>query len=491
MYRQVYNYQEPTGILVSQLAARPNKIKQLLDGFLKFDPFLERLVKVSQDFNAIALSADASTRKKVQHIQMCVLRCDFMIDVPSNSVKMVEYNTIASSFGILSQKVLEVQDYIRNKYGKDLNYCYEKIDPNTNEELTPEDKVIVDYANNKQRSYIDNMVSNFKQAITLYKQSQKEKFGAEPEDPWVLFVVEEKERNVVDQKIIEVQLQLQTGIKSMRVTFKDVLENQQMDENNVLRVFGKEIGFVYYRTGYQVEQYANEGDWQARTLLELSQAVKCPSIDYHLTTFKKFQQSFCDSNVMQEVMQNSGCSEHHQNLLNSLFSGIWSLEDYDSNTEVQDIVKKAIENPHSYVVKPQKEGGGNNFYDDDARDLLQKFINPETEVPVRENLKQYLIMERIYPPMVKVFMLRDGNLLEINSLSELGLFSLLFIDSSKEPGEQILVNKNFGTLMRTKGSHSNEGGVNSGYSVIDIPILYVNKEEKLPEQLPEQIQANW
>lgn len=71
-------------------------------------------------------------------------------------------------------------------------------------------------------------------------------------------------------------------------------------------------------------------------------------------------------------------------------------------------------------------------------------------------------------------MLRDGNLLEVNSLSELGLFSVLFIDSSKQPGQQIMVNQNFGTLMRTKGSHSNEGGVNSGYSVIDIPNVYIN-----------------
>jgi len=31
----------------------------------------------------------------------------------------------------------------------------------------------------------------------------------------------------------------------------------------------------------------------------------------------------------------------------------------------------------------------------------------------------------------------------------------------------ILKNENFGTLMRTKGSHSNEGGVNAGYAVID------------------------
>ena len=49
---------------------------------------------------------------------------------------------------------------------------------------------------------------------------------------------------------------------------------------------------------------------------------------------------------------------------------MWSLEDYDSSEEVQQIVANAINNPHSYVVKPQKEGGGNNFYDEEAKLLL-------------------------------------------------------------------------------------------------------------------------
>lgn len=74
-------------------------------------------------------------------------------------------------------------------------------------------------------------------------------------------------------------------------------------------------------------------------------------------------------------------------------------------------------------------------------------------------------MERINPPIIKAWMLRDGQLLEIDSLSELGIYSCIFMDT--ESPNLILMNENFGTLMRTKGSHSNEGGVNTGYAVID------------------------
>ena len=72
--------------------------------------------------------------------------------------------------------------------------------------------------------------------------------------------------------------------------------------------------------------------------------------------------------------------------------------------------------------------------------------------------------------MIKAWMLRDGSLLEIDSLSEIGCYSSLFLDlssSSEKEGDQLILNEEFGTLMRTKGSHSNEGGVNTGYSVID------------------------
>ena len=41
-------------------------------------------------------------------------------------------------------------------------------------------------------------------------------------------------------------------------------------------------------------------------------------------------------------------------------------------------------------------------------------------------------------------------------------------DTSKDT---MLENKNLGILFRTKGVISNEGGVNSGYSVIDNPFL--------------------
>lgn len=57
-------------------------------------------------------------------------------------------------------------------------------------------------------------------------------------------------------------------------------------------------------------------------------------------------------------------------MLKNVFTGMWSLEDYEKDKEVQDIVLKAIKDCHQFVLKPQKEGGGNNFYDANVTKLL-------------------------------------------------------------------------------------------------------------------------
>lgn len=48
-----------------------------------------------------------------------------------------------------------------------------------------------------------------------------------------------------------------------------------------------EVAVVYYRSGYQLEAYHTEKEWDVRLLLERSQAIKCPSIQYQLAGTKK------------------------------------------------------------------------------------------------------------------------------------------------------------------------------------------------------------
>jgi len=123
-----------------------------------------------------------------------------------------------------------------------------------------------------------------------------------------------------------------------------------------------------------------------------------------------------------------------------LFKGIWSLENFDSDKEVADVIVKALQNPHNYVMKPQKEGGGNNFFDDDIPRLLNEILKNEKPDLINE-MRTYLIMERINPPRVKQIQMRNGETKVLDCISEMGIFSSIFVrNNSADLTQEVLRN---------------------------------------------------
>jgi hypothetical protein len=75
-------------------------------------------------------------------------------------------------------------------------------------------------------------------------------------------------------------------------------------------------------------------------------------------------------------------------------------------------------------MKPQKEGGGNNFFDDMIVKILNEMVlNPDQAGEMRT----YLIMERINPPTLKQIQMRNGETKILDCISELGIFSSIFV----------------------------------------------------------------
>ena len=78
----------------------------------------------------------------------------------------------------------------------------------------------------------------------------------------------------------------------------------------------------------------------------------------------------------------------------------------------------------------------------------------------------YILMELITPPKQQNKMVRNGEIIDSQVVSELGIFGIVVTD-----GQGIQHNQSGGHLMRTKSAHSNEGGVASGYAVLDTPMI--------------------
>lgn len=56
------------------------------------------------------------------------------------------------------------------------------------------------------------------------------------------------------------------------------------------------------------------------------------------------------SGVLEEVLGKKFAPQKDK--LAEIFSGMWSLEEYENDAKVQDVVKQAINDPKNFVVKP-------------------------------------------------------------------------------------------------------------------------------------------
>jgi glutathione synthase len=121
-----------------------------------------------------------------------------------------------------------------------------------------------------------------------------------------------------------------------------------------------------------------------------------------------------------------------------------------------------VQNPERYVLKPQREGGGNNLYGQDLVQRLQQGLAADGG----RGLAAFILMQRIVPPPQRGVFVRAGAWQEDESLSELGIYGTFL-----KVGQQVVANEEVGHLVRTKTSSSNEGGVAAGFAVLDSPLL--------------------
>lgn len=105
--------------------------------------------------------------------------------------------------------------------------------------------------------------------------------------------------------------------------------------------------------------------------------------------------------------------------ISEIFTGLFTLDDTAEGAEA---IRLALANPAKYVLKPQREGGGNNVYDADIPVALAQMSTLERSA--------WILMERIFPPISRGYMVRpdgDGTAAPtiVDLVSELGVFGVI------------------------------------------------------------------
>ncbi|KAK0467207.1 glutathione synthase [Desarmillaria tabescens] len=365
----------------------------------------------------------------VQPLHLGLFRSDYLLhasDSDKLALRQVEFNTISSSFGTLSERVANLHRHLYS---------------------------LTDYFNASTWLKAENFSPNQTTAGLVEGLAAAHAAYNIPGSQ-ILFVVQPGERNVFDQRWLEYELLERHSIHVIRQTFDELASSASIDPStSALLVSSIEISTVYFRAGYTPTDYPTRSHFETRFLLERSKAINCPSIPLQLAGGKKVQQVLAQPGILERFLGEDFTVEQLEELRAS-WMGMWGLDEPDG-------IQKARERSAGLVLKPQREGGGNNVYKESIPPFLDTLSTEESQA--------WIAMELIVPPEgVKSYLVRaelTGSV-KTEVVSELGIFGWSLFGNKK-----IVEEKQVGWLVRTKGKDSNEGGVATGFSVLDSLLL--------------------
>lgn len=136
---------------------------------------------------------------------------------------------------------------------------------------------------------LDDITDGIASAHSIFNQQRR---GSD-ESSVVIMVVQADEKNFADQRLLHFNLLARSNgsVRMHRATMAEL----GADEDNVggsgtffdksTRSYyykGEMVSVFYFRSGYTPEDYVGEIEWAARRSIEMSSAIKCPSLGYHL-----------------------------------------------------------------------------------------------------------------------------------------------------------------------------------------------------------------
>jgi len=396
--------------LMHRVAHDNDFLKETLAKTITVDQFTGKLYEIHQTIIDEGGSAQSTA--------LGLFRSDYFFCCDSQGIKQVEFNTIASSFGALSARLVLSQKYVLSELGR--------------RDLLP---------NIPTNNALEGLATGMIDAWSIYNSKKSV----------VMFIVEDVTYNVCDQKFHEFEIRkLNPEVYVIRKTLTEVANEGHLGEGKRLFIGSQEVAVVYFRCGYHPDQYPTQREWDARLMIERSLAIKSPSIQYHLAGTKKVQQALALPGALEKYFDDKSKIDQ----IRGIFTGLYSLDQDETGNKA---VEKALSNPEKFVLKPQREGGGNNVYGLDIVPFLKKLENDNER-------NAYILMDRISPPITTNYVVRPGNkgAQKVDVINELGIFGYVIGDTN-----QIKINKQVGHMLRTKLSHVNEGGVAAGLGALD------------------------
>lgn len=413
-FERAVNIQPIINELIHKVAHNHEFLEDTLKYTVEVDEFTGRLYKLYDKVRQEGLA---------QCAMLGLIRSDYIQHIhDGNRIKQVEANTIASSFGGIGTHIVTMQRFVLQELGH----------PEMLENLA-------------ENNALEGLCSGMLEAWKIFGNK----------NAVIMFIIENVTYNICDQRFHEFEIRrLNPSVRVIRRTLTQIANTGKLGPNKELLIGKDTVAVVYFRAGYEPGHYPTEREWDARLMMERSTAIKCPTIHYHLAGTKKVQQALARPNALEKFLDDPEKIE----AIRDVFTGLYSF-DFDEFGDAA--VEMAMKTPERFVLKPQREGGGNNVYGVEIRDAVMKMKDSKER-------SAWILMDRITPPLQANYMVRPGQEVKepVDLVSELGIFGVIIGDA-----KTILSNKQVGHMLRSKLSSANEGGVAAGAGALDSPYL--------------------
>lgn len=422
-YRLALRIAAPLNTLLARLASDHAYLRTALAETATADPFTGRLLQL------LGTAPPGG-------VELSIVRTDYFVhkDASRRSPRMVEVNCIAASFGCLGCNTSRMHRFLARHPAVGADIDPSALPPNNSTRELARGLATAHAEYNKRHGLQSNL-----QCVAV-------------------LVCQPGERNAYDQDLLRNELWEAHQVEMLRMSLVDVCASGRLNEEGELCVTpaGRDgaplrVSVVYYRAGYTPNDYPSEKEWAARAVIEKSLAAKCPTVAMQLVGTKKIQQVLDQPGEVERFVDDPQEAAD----IRATFARQYSLSAAEDGEKV---AQMAIDRPDDFVLKPQREGGGNNLYGTDLKEALIAMSLEERSA--------YVLMERIRPVVVRNVMIRDGQYSVNDIVSEFGVFGVHLSSAGN-----VVLNLAAGTLLRSKAASQDDGGVAAGVAVLDSPLL--------------------
>lgn len=455
-FEQAQQLAAPFALLCAAVARDAAFLRSTLAGACQSDPFTARLFAV---FDEAAAQPHAAT------VELALLRSDYMVDEPTGALQQVEINTVAASFGCLSTLTgARCRHAVRHSLSVRQAGCTRTLCPGPGLRRCARRRLcrLTALSRGWRRGWrrrgarpaapaSSSSWCSRASATCSTSSGCRRRCGASTACARCAARWRRSTLRAASTRL--------AGCTSAPTPSPSSISAQGAKPRTCGHARNSRLA-----ASYTPDDYPSEAEWRARRLMECSVAVKCPSISWHLAGAKKVQQELAQPVRLTPPLpahphaSRQGVLERFLPADSALrvracFAGLWALDGADAEA----VVAMALADPDGFVLKPQREGGGNNLYGAELEARLRAG---------REGLGAFILMRRIRPPLNAALFMRLGAVTSAAALGELGVYSV-FVSR----GGELLANRAVGHLLRTKVASSNEGGVAAGFAVLDSPLL--------------------